>query len=26
VLISTGQEPRRAVAIRQLLEPGEGIS
>jgi 2',3'-cyclic-nucleotide 2'-phosphodiesterase len=26
VLISTGEDPRRAVAIRQLLEPGDGIS
>jgi 2',3'-cyclic-nucleotide 2'-phosphodiesterase len=26
VLITTGEEPRRAVAIRQLLEPAEGIS
>jgi 2',3'-cyclic-nucleotide 2'-phosphodiesterase len=26
VLVTTGEEPRRAVAIRQLLEPGEGIS
>ena len=26
VLITTGEAPRRAVAIRQLLEPGEGIS
>jgi 2',3'-cyclic-nucleotide 2'-phosphodiesterase len=26
VLISTGEEPRRAVGIRQLLEPGLGIS
>jgi 2',3'-cyclic-nucleotide 2'-phosphodiesterase len=25
VLITTGEEPRRAVAIRQLLEPAEGI-
>jgi hypothetical protein len=25
VLITAGEEPRRAVAIRQLLEPGEGI-
>jgi hypothetical protein len=25
VLITVGEEPRRAVAIRQLLEPGEGI-
>ena len=26
VLITTGEETRRAVAIRQLLEPAEGIS
>ncbi len=26
VLITTGEQPRRAVGIRQLLEPGEGIS
>jgi metallophosphoesterase (TIGR00282 family) len=26
VLITTGEAPRRAVAIRQLLEPGDGIS
>jgi len=26
VLITTGEEPRRAVAIRQLLEPAEGIT
>jgi 2',3'-cyclic-nucleotide 2'-phosphodiesterase len=26
VLITTGEEPRRAVAIRQLLEPAVGIS
>jgi metallophosphoesterase (TIGR00282 family) len=25
VLVTTGEESRRAVAIRQLLEPGEGI-
>jgi 2',3'-cyclic-nucleotide 2'-phosphodiesterase len=25
VLITTGEQPRRAVAIRQLLEPAEGI-
>jgi hypothetical protein len=26
VLIATGEEPLRAVAIRQLLEPAEGIT
>jgi 2',3'-cyclic-nucleotide 2'-phosphodiesterase len=26
VVITTGDEPRRAVAIRQLLEPADGIS
>jgi calcineurin-like phosphoesterase len=26
VLITTGEEARRAVAIQQLLEPGPGIS
>ena len=26
VLVTTGEEPLRAVAIRQLLEPAEGIS
>ena len=26
VLVTTGEKPRRAVAIRQLLEPAEGIT